>query len=98
MILMKISYVYILTNKNRTTLYIGVTSNLVKRLSEHNEGRGSKFTKKYQLKHLIFYETFEDITDAIKREKQLKGWSRVKKNRIIDKINPDWEFLEGNLI
>ena len=89
MILMKISYVYILTNKNRTTLYIGVTSNLVKRLSEHNEGRGSKFTKKYQLKHLIFYETLEDITDAIKREKQLKGWSRVKKNRIIDKINPD---------
>ena len=95
---MKTSFVYILTNKNRTTLYIGVTSNLVKRLSEHNENRGSKFTKKYQVKHLICYETFEDLSTAIKREKQLKGWSRVKKNRIIDKTNPNWEFLEGNLI
>ena len=95
---MKTSFVYILTNKNKTTLYIGVTNNLERRLSEHKENKGSKFTKKYQVKHLIYYEVFENISDAIKREKQLKGWSRMKKENIINKINPDWDFLEGNLL
>ena len=95
---MKTSFVYILTNKNKTTLYIGVTNNLERRLSEHHENIGSKFTKKYQVKHLIYYEIFENISDAIKREKQLKGWSRIKKEHLINKINPDWEFLEKDWI
>jgi len=95
---MKTSFVYILTNKNKTTLYIGVTNNLGRRLSEHNENTGSKFTKKYQVRHLVYYEVFENIKDAIKREKQLKGWSRIKKENIINKINPNWDFLEDSLI
>ena len=66
---MKLSYVYILTNQYRTTFYIGVTANLSKRLGEHYEGTASKFTKKYNLKDLIYFETFSDIEQAIVREK-----------------------------
>ena len=76
---MKISYIYFLTNKNKTTLYIGVTADLQRRIEEHNEGVGSKFTRKYSIKHLVYYEKFDNITEAIEREKQLKRWSRSKK-------------------
>ena len=93
--MMKSSYVYILKNKNKTSLYIGVTSDLQRRIAEHNEGIGSKFTQKYSLKHLVYYEKFDNITDAIQREKQLKRWSRSKKEELIRKLNPDWEFLEN---
>ena len=98
MTLMKTSFVYILSNKNKTTLYIWVINNLERRLEEHRNSIGSKFTKKYQVKHFIYYEVFENISDAIKREKQLKGWSRIKKEKIINKINPNWNILEENLI
>ena len=93
--MMKSSYVYILKNKNKTSLYIGVTSDLQRRIAEHNEGIGSKFIQKYSLKHLVYYEKFDNITDAIQREKQLKRWSRSKKEELIRKLNPDWEFLEN---
>jgi len=93
-VILKISYIYILTNKNKSTLYIGVTSDLQRRIAEHNEGIGSKFTQKYALKHLVYYEKFDNITEAIHREKQLKRWSRLKKEELIIKLNPDWEFLE----
>ncbi|WP_235835907.1 GIY-YIG nuclease family protein [Cognatitamlana onchidii] len=73
---MKSSHIYILTNKYRTTFYIGVTGNLSKRLEEHYEGTASKFTKKYNLKDLIYFETFSDIEQAIAREKQLKNWRK----------------------
>ena len=96
--MMKFGFVYILTNKNKTTLYIGVTSELQRRISEHNEGIGSKFTKKYALKHLVYYEKFDNITEAIQREKQLKRWSRIKKEELIIKLNPDWEFLENKFL
>ena len=95
---MKISYIYILTNKNKSTLYIGVTSDLKKRISDHHDGIGSTFTRKYALKHLIYYEKFDNITEAIQREKQLKRWSRSKKEELIIKLNPDWEFMEKTFL
>ena len=95
---MKQSFIYIITNKNKTTLYIGVTNNLQRRLLEHKEGIGSKFTKRYSIHHLIYYEQFDDITKAIDREKQLKRWSRSKKEKLIERINPDWNFLDDSVI
>ena len=94
---MKQSFVYILTNKNKTTLYIGVTNNLQRRLLEHKEGIGSKFTKRYNVHHLIYYEKFVDITKAIEREKQLKKWTRSKKEKLIESISPNWESLDNSL-
>ena len=91
---MKESYIYILTNDNKTTLYIGITSNLRRRLIEHHNGIGSKFTKEYNITNLIYFETFNDINLAIAREKQLKNWNRTKKNKLIEKFNPNWEFIE----
>ena len=96
--MMKSSYVYILTNKNKTTLYIGVTGDFQKKISDHYDGIGSTFTRKYALKHLIYYEKFDNITDAIQREKQLKRWSRSKKEELIRKLNPDWEFMEKKFL
>ena len=91
---MKSSFVYILTNKNKTTLYIGVTNDLNRRIAEHKSGNGSTFTKKYGLEFLVYFEEFSNIELAIAREKQLKNWSRVKKNRLIETINPSWKFLD----
>jgi putative endonuclease len=95
---MKSYFVYILTNKNKTTLYIGLTNDLVRRLKEHTDEIGSVFTKTYQLKHLIYFEKFEDASMAISREKQIKRWSRFKKNALINSINPEWRFMENELI
>ena len=92
---MKTYYIYILTNKNKTTLYIGVTNNIQRRLTEHQEGIGSKFTKRYSVHHLIYYETFNNISKAIAREKQLKGWSRMKKEKLIETVNLEWKFIEA---
>ena len=92
--MMKFGYVYMLTNKNKTSLYIGVTADLQRRIAEHNEGVGSKFTQKYSIKHLIYYEKFDNIADAIRREKQLKCWNRSKKESLIVTLNPEWKFLE----
>ena len=90
---MQSSFVYIITNKNKTTLYIGITNDLSRRLKEHQSGNGSKFTKRYGLEFLIYFEEFTDIELAITREKQLKGWTRSKKNKLIETLNPNWEFL-----
>lgn len=90
-------YVYILTNKHKTTLYIGVTNNLKRRVYEHFNGINEGFTKKYKCKYLIYYESFEWILDAIKREKQLKKFNRNKKEAIISKFNPGWKFLNINI-
>ena len=92
----KTYYIYILTNKNKTTLYIGVTNDLQRRFSEHQEGIGSKFTKRYNIHHLIYYESFNNISKAIAREKQLKRWSRMKKEKLIEIVNSDWKFIEPN--
>lgn len=90
---MRKSYVYVLTNKYRTTFYVGVTSNLEKRLVEHYEGKGSSFTKKYNLKGLIYFEDFLDINQAIAREKQLKNWHKDWKINLIKETNPTLKTL-----
>lgn len=89
----KMSYVYILTNYNQTTLYIGVTNNLGNRTFTHKEKFNSGFTKNYNVTRLVYYEIFSDITQAIAREKQLKGGSRQKKINLINKFNPNWDDL-----
>lgn len=88
-------YIYILTNKNKTTLYIGVTSELPSRLAKHKmHDHGEKaFSAKYNLDLLVYYEGFDNIVEAIAREKQLKKWSRTKKNELINRLNPDWKDL-----
>ena len=90
--------VYILTNKGNTTLYTGVTSNIIKRLYEHRQGIYSKsFTSKYRLNKLVYYEVFLNIEDAIAREKQIKGGSRSKKENLILSINPNWNDLSKDV-
>ena len=86
-------YVYILTNRPGGTLYIGVTANLEKRLSEHRLGVGSKFTRRYNLHHLVHYEPYDEIEYAVAREKQLKAWRRDWKVELVEKGNPDWRDL-----
>ena len=85
-------YVYILTNKSKT-LYTGVTNNLIRRMYEHKNKLVEGFTKKYNLTMLVYYELFNNINDAIRREKQIKGLLRKKKIALIEMINPKWEDL-----
>jgi putative endonuclease len=84
-------YIYILTNDTRTTLYIGVTNDLARRLYEHSESLGDaeKFVGKYQTNLLVYFETCADAPQAIAREKQLKGWTRAKKEALINGFNPE---------
>ena len=91
-----IYYVYILTNKNNTVLYIGVTNDLVRRCHEHKSKLHKGFTEKYNVDKLVYYEVFDFIEDAIKREKQLKGYSRIKKDNLIDSVNPGRNELYNN--
>lgn len=94
---MKTYYVYIMTNKTRITVYIGMTNDLVCRVDQHQQGETAGFTKTYRLNRLVYYETFSDVRDAIAREKQLKGWRREKKNALIATLNPGWEDLSVEL-
>ncbi|MFC4723079.1 GIY-YIG nuclease family protein [Geojedonia litorea] len=91
---MKSSYIYILTNNYRTTFYVGVTANLSKRIEEHHIENASKFTKKYNIKDLIYFEEFSDIEQAIAREKQLKNWHKEWKLNLIKTINPTLKTLD----
>ena len=93
-----IFYVYILSNPNRTTLYIGFTSNLERRLKEHysNKNTNNSFAGKYHCYELVYYESYKYVTDAIAREKQLKKWRRKKKDDLIKRINPSLVTLNGN--
>ena len=86
-------YVYMMTNKNNRVLYIGVTNNLARRVYEHKAGLIDGFTKKYNVHKLVYAEKFENIEFAIKREKQLKGWIRTKKNELVELNNHDWNDL-----
>ena len=92
-------YVYILTNKNKTVLYVGVTNNLKERLYFHaNPLPFSKaFTAKYNVKYLIYYEHYSDIETAIDREKQIKKYRREKKEVLIYTFNPQWKFLNDEI-
>ena len=89
-------YVYILTNKYRSTYYIGMTNNLKRRLEEHHENiekRSKTFAAKYNIEFLVYYEKFAWVQQAIAREKELKGWTRDKKSSLIRSYNPKFEFL-----
>lgn len=91
-------FVYILSNFRRTVLYIGITDNLVKRIWQHKNNLVKSFSQKYFLHDLLYYEIFNDPTSAIQREKQLKGWTRAKKNELIKKLNPELKDLYEEII
>ena len=91
-------YVYIMASKRNGTLYIGVTSNLLKRVYEHKNDLASGFTKKYQVHRLVYYEMHTDIRQAVTREKQMKKWKRQWKIELIEKTNPDWKDLYDGLV
>jgi putative endonuclease len=84
--------VYILTNRSKT-LYVGVTNSLRRRVWEHKSGIGSEFCKRYKIDRLVYYESFDDVRNAIDREKQIKGWLRMKKIQLIVSVNPSWSDL-----
>ena len=88
-------FVYILSNWDDSVLYIGVTSNLPRRLYEHRHGLVDGFTKQYNVHKLIYYEHTNDVYSAISREKQLKNWNRNKKNFLISRMNPQWKDLSA---
>lgn len=86
-------YVYILTNKNHTVLYVGITNNLKSRLKQHQSKNNKGFTKKYNVHKLVYFEKTQYVNNAIKREKQIKHWNRQWKENLIKDMNPDWEDL-----
>lgn len=94
---MKNGYVYILFNKRNGTLYVGVTSDLQKRMYEHKNKLVEGFTKKYSVDKLAYYEIYENIEDAIVKEKKLKGYSRKNKLKLIEINNPDWNDLYDDI-
>lgn len=90
---MKSYYVYILASSGNTTIYIGVTNDLVRRSSEHSLKENDGFTKKYNCNKLVYFEETLNANDAVAREKQLKRWRREKKNWLIESVNPTWKDL-----
>ena len=91
-------YVYILASKRKGTLYIGVTSDLIKRVYEHKNNLIEGFTQKYDVHNLVYYEVTESVESAINREKQLKKWNRAWKIKLIEKTDPKWKDLYFNFI
>ena len=94
---MKTYYVYMLTNRSRVVLYIGVTNSLERRLWFHSNAEADTFVKRYNLDRLVYYESYENPSDAIAREKKLKGWRREKKNALVETKNPKWNNLGQEL-
>ena len=90
--------IYIMASKRNGTLYIGVTSDLKKRVWEHREGAVDGFTKKYNVHMLVYYELFDEMYDAITREKRLKKWNRAWKIRLIEEKNPGWHDLWNQIL
>ena len=90
-------FVYIMTNSNKNVLYIGVTNNLKRRVVEHEDVTDKGFSRKYNCNYLVYYEEFKSINMAIRREKELKGWRRSKKDALIRSINPQLNFLNDSL-
>ena len=96
---MKPGYVYIITNKNNTTLYVGVTSNLELRIKQHkSKFYSNSFSARYNIDKLVYHESFQMIGHAIAREKQLKAGNRKKKIELIESINPNWMDLFDTLL
>jgi putative endonuclease len=94
----KKGYLYILASRRNGTLYVGVTSDLVKRIEEHRQKLVDGFTKKYGITTLVYFETFEDIRDAIIRERQIKEWKRTWKTELIQSVNPYWRDLYEDIL
>jgi putative endonuclease len=95
---MKTYYVYMMASKKNGTLYTGVTSDLIKRVHEHRIGAVDGFTKRYNIKMLVWYESTEDVNAAIKREKNIQSWKRKWKLELIEKSNPEWNDLWEEII
>lgn len=95
---MKTYYVYFLSNTSNRVLYTGMTNNLIRRVYEHREQLIDGFTKKYNVRKLVYFEQTQDVQSAIRREKQLKGWRREKKNALINGFNPGWKDLYPELV
>jgi putative endonuclease len=94
---MKVPAIYILTNRSHGTLYIGVTSQLATRITQHKEKSVAGFSHKYNLDKLVYYEQFDTMYNAITREKQLKNWRREWKIKLIEQFNPNWNDLSAEL-
>src|ERR1019366_149975 len=86
-------WVYMITNRPHGTLYVGVTSSMERRIWQHKTGRQEGFSRRYGLKHLVYFEQFRDVHSALKRETELKGWLRRRKIELIEKDNPLWRDL-----
>jgi len=95
---MKGGWVYILTNRPNGTLYVGVTADIARRIHEHRSGGQRGFTSRYGLKRLVFVEPHGEIASAIQREKNIKGWPRAWKIRLIETVNPDWDDLYETIL
>ena len=92
-------YVYILSNKFNTTIYTGVTRDLVRRVYEHkHHADQNSFTAKYDITKLVYYESTSDVNAAIEREKQIKGWNRKRKNKLVESKNPSWAELYDSIL
>lgn len=91
-------YVYMMSSNSNKALYIGVTNDLVRRVREHKNGISGGFTLKYSCHKLVYYESFSDIEQAIGREKVLKGWKRLRKDALIDTINPERRDLYEDIV
>lgn len=94
---LKASYVYLLTNKHNNVLYTGVTNNLIRRIYEHKVKLVKGFTQRYNVDRLVYYEAYSNIVKGIQREKQIKGWTRKRKDTLINTLNPRWEDLYPSL-
>jgi putative endonuclease len=86
-------YIYVLTNDFGNVMYVGMTNNLERRMVEHQQALVEGFSKKYNLKKLVYYEHTSDVNAALAREKEIKKWRREKKNRLVENLNPEWEDL-----
>jgi len=91
-------YVYIMANKSNSTLYIGMSNNLIKRVFEHKEGFVEGFTKKYNCHKLVWYMETENVDSAILQEKKMKKWKREYKENVIKKMNPEWKDLYEEIV
>jgi putative endonuclease len=90
-------YIYILTNENNHVIYVGMTSDLEKRILQHKQKLVKGFTEKYNVNKLVYYEETKDVMAAIEREKQIKKWRREKKNQLVEFLNPEWKDLSLDL-
>ncbi len=92
----KSSYIYMMGSASQRSLYAGVCASLEKRVWEHKNGLGGAFTKRYKCDRLVYFEKFSNIEFAIARENEIKGWRRVKKDKLVESLNPDWKDLAAD--